>query len=110
MTFRPAIILTLVAGVTLAFAPPASAAKPKGPAPLLLRGCPYKGVPDFCVMMKGPQGKVYNITSAAPPAPIGTLVIILQGVPSGDVSPCGGTVLQNITWQPTRMLCPKPKQ
>jgi hypothetical protein len=107
MTFRQATILTLTAGVTLAFSAPALAAKP---APVLVRGCPYKGVPDFCVMMKGPRGKVYNVTSAVPPAPIGTLVIILQGASFGEVSPCGGTALQNITWQPTRMLCPKPKQ
>jgi hypothetical protein len=104
------MIFTLAAGVALAFAAPAFAAKPKGPAQVVIRGCPYKGVPEFCVMMKGPKGQVYNVTSAAPPAPIGATVIILQGVASGDASPCGGTVLQNISWQPTRMLCPKPKQ
>jgi hypothetical protein len=109
MTVRSATILMLIAGVSLAFSAPAMAAKPKGPAPVVLKGCPYKGVPDFCIMMKGPGGKVYNITSAAPPAPVGTLVVILKGIPSGDVSPCGGTVLQNIMWQPTRKACPKPK-
>jgi hypothetical protein len=108
MTFRDATILTLIAGVTVAFSAPALAAK-KGPASVLIRGCPYKGVPEFCVMMKGPGGKAYNVTSAVPPAPVGEIVIILSGAPSDNVSPCGGTVLQNITWQPTRMLCPKPK-
>jgi hypothetical protein len=109
MTFRQATILTSIAGVTLAFSAPALAAKAKGPVDVVLRGCPYKGVPEFCTMMKGPNGKVYNVTSAVPPAPVGTIVIILRGVAAGEVSPCGGTVLQGIAWQPTRMLCPKPK-
>jgi hypothetical protein len=110
MTFRCAMILTLTASVALAFSAPAFAAKPKGPAKVVIRGCPYKGVPEFCVMMKGPNGTAYNVTGAVPPAPIGSTVIILQGTASGNVGPCGGTVLQDITWQPTRMLCPKPKQ
>jgi hypothetical protein len=108
MTFRSATILTLIAGVTLAFSAPAFAATPKGPAAVVVRGCPYKGVPDFCVLMKAPNGTVYNVTGAVPPVPVGTIVIILKGTPGG-AHVCGGNVLQNITWRPTRMLCPKPK-
>src|SRR5437764_15415882 len=107
MKFRSGTILTLIAGATLAVSAPALAAKPKGPAPVVIRGCPYKGVPDFCVMMKAPKGQVYNVTSAAPPAPIGATVIILQGVATGEVGRCGCTVLENIRSQPTRILRPK---
>ncbi len=108
MTYRPATILTLIAGATLAFSAPALAATPKGPGPVFLMGCPYKGVPDFCVMMKSPNGTVYNITSAGPLVPIGTVAIVLKGTPGG-FSPCGGTVLQDIVWIPTPRSCGKPK-
>jgi hypothetical protein len=105
MTFRQATILTLIAGVTLAFSAPALAAKPKAPRPVLLVGCPFIGVPAVCTEMKGPHGAAFNVTSATPPAPVGKF-IILKGTPSDAHSFCRGTVLQNIVWRETKRRCP----
>jgi hypothetical protein len=107
MTFRPATILTLIAGATFAFSTPTLAAKPKAPRPVVLVGCPSTGVPAVCTEMSR-GGTVYNVSLAVPPAPIGTF-IILRGTPSQAHSFCRGTVLQNIAWRPLPKKCPKPK-
>jgi hypothetical protein len=108
MTFRPATILMFIAGATLACAAPALA-KVKGPRPVVLQGCPFAGVPSLCTEMKGPHGAVFNVTAAAPPAPVGKF-IILQGTPSDAHSFCQGTPLQNISWKETKRRCPPSKQ
>lgn len=108
MTFRPATILTLIAGATLAFSAPALAAKPKAPPPVVLVGCPVTGMPPVCTEMSGRGGMVFNVSLAVPPAPVGTF-IILRGTPSQAHSFCRGTVLQDIRWRPIPKPCPKPK-
>ncbi len=108
MIFRPATILTLIGGATLAFSAPALAATPKAPRPVVLLGCPSMGIPAVCTEISGPGGKIFNISSAVPPAPIGKF-IILRGTPSQAHSFCRGTVLQNIAWRPIPKACPKPK-
>jgi hypothetical protein len=103
MTLRREAILTLVA--VAAFSAPAFA-KPKGPAPVILAGCPYPGFQSFCTEMKGRDGTVYNVTGAVPPVPVKTF-ILLKGTPAGVINLCNGIVLKDIVWRPTRRACPK---
>ena len=106
MTLRREAILTLAA--VAAFSTPAFAkpAKPAGPKPVIIAGCPYPGFQSFCTEIKGRDGTVYNVTGAVPPAPVKTF-ILLKGTPAGAVSLCNGIVLKDIVWRPTRRACPK---
>jgi hypothetical protein len=103
MTTRPATILALIAGATLAF----SAAALAAPAArtITIVGCPTMGSPPVCTQMT--RGRlVYNVSLADPAAPIGKY-IVLRGVESQAHSFCPGTVLQNIRWRETKGACPK---
>jgi hypothetical protein len=71
-------------------------------------GCPYAGVTSNCLMIKGADDTVYNITAAAPRPRVGGRVIRLRGTVSGKPSVCGeGIVLERIRWTRTRQHCPK---
>jgi hypothetical protein len=103
MTLRHTTILALVA--VAAFSAPAFA-KPKGPAPVIIAGCPTPGFQSFCTEIKGRDGTVYNVTGAVPPVPLKTF-ILLKGTPAGAVNLCNGLVLRDIVWRATRRACPK---
>jgi hypothetical protein len=105
MTFRPATILTLIAGATLAFSAAALAAPPA--KTVVIAGCPTTGIPQVCTEMSG-GGKIYNVSGADPAAPIGKY-IRLRGVESQAHSFCRGIVLEKIRWRPTKRACPGPK-
>ena len=105
MTYRPATILTLIAGATLAFSASALAAPPA--KTVVLSGCPTMGIPAVCTEISR-GGTVYNVTGAVPPAPIGKY-IRLRGVESQAHSFCRGIVLQNIRWRLMPGACPAPK-
>jgi hypothetical protein len=105
MTFRPATILTLIAGATLIFSAAALAAPPA--KTVRLAGCPTMGNPAVCTEMSG-GGTVYNISLADPAAPIGKY-ILLRGVESQAHSFCRGIVLEKIRWRETKRACPMPK-
>jgi hypothetical protein len=105
MTTRPATILTLIAGATLAFSAPALAAPPA--KTVLLSGCPTMGIPAVCTEMSR-GGTVYNVTGAVPPAPIGKFIRLI-GKESQAHSFCRGIVLQNIRWRLIPGACPAPK-
>jgi len=85
------------------FAPSTAPSKPKK---VTVSGCASKGTPDFCTMIKGPKGANYNVTAAVPAVTVGQ-PLRLQGVTSDKYSPCGGVVLDNVRWVPTRGSCPK---
>ena len=57
-------------------------------------------------MIKGPKGANYNVTAAVPAVTVGQ-PLRLQGVTTDKYSPCGGVVLDNVKWVPTRGSCPK---
>jgi len=85
---------------------PSKAPKAAKPKVVKVSGCATKGVPDFCVVMKGPKGASYNVTAAVPAVPVGKR-IRLQGTATDKVSPCGGTVLDGVKWAATKGKCPK---
>jgi hypothetical protein len=94
-------LVALSGGAGAEMAAPAPKAKT-----VTVTGCATKGVPDFCVMMKGPKGTNYNVTGANPAVPIGKRVR-LKGETTDKLSPCGGVVLDNIKWMAVRGKCPK---
>src|SRR3977135_3057815 len=105
MTYRPATILTLIAGATLAFSAPALAAPPA--KTVMIAGCPTMGSPSVCTQMT--RGRlVYNVSLADPAVPT-RKYIRLRGVESQAHSFCPGTVLQNIRWRLIPGACPAPK-
>jgi hypothetical protein len=106
MTFRPATILTLIAGATLVFSAAASAAPPA--RTVRLAGCVAVGMPAVCAEMTARNGDVFNVSLADPPVPPNTFVL-LTGKESQAHSFCRGIVLQDIKWKPTKRACPQPK-
>jgi hypothetical protein len=113
MSIRIGLSLAVALGAAVGFANIASAematapkaAKPKA---VTVTGCATKGTPDFCVMIKGPKGANYNVTSASPPVPVGKKVR-LKGTVSPDIGPCGGTTLADVKWAELKGKCPAPK-
>src|SRR4051794_32870077 len=73
-------------------------------------GCPKKGVPQTCTVIRDiNSGGLYNISSAHPlPDPDQRLAVALRGkVSLNAVSHCSGTILNNISWSYTKMACPR---
>lgn len=93
-----------VASAEMATAP--KAAKPAKPKTVTVTGCATKGTPEFCTMIKGPKGANYNISGASPSAPIGKK-IRLKGTVTDKMSPCSGTVLDDVKWVELKGKCPK---
>jgi hypothetical protein len=113
MSIRIGLSLAVALGAAVGFANVASAemaTAPKAAKPktVTVTGCATKGTPEFCTMIKGPKGANYNISGANPSAPIDKK-IRLRGAVTDKMSPCGGTVLDDIKWMPIRGGCPKAK-
>jgi hypothetical protein len=102
------VALGAIGFANIASAEMATAPKPAKPKTVSVTGCATKGVPEFCTMIKGPKGANYNISGANPTPPIGKK-IRLKGTVADKMSPCGGTVLDDIKWMPVRGACPKAK-
>ena len=68
--------------------------------------CAYPGVTGNCLMIKGANGTVYNITSITPRPRNAERVIRVRGTPTDKASVCGeGIVLDRIRWTRTRQHC-----
>ena len=74
------------------------------PTKVTITGCAAKGVPDFCIMIKGPKGTNYNVAAANPRVPTDNKKVTLQGTTAGW-GPCGAIVLNNIKWVATKGKC-----
>ena len=73
-----------------------------------IAGCPYPGVTATCLMIKGANGPVYNISAISPRPRSSGRVIRVRGSVTDKMSACGeGIVLDRIRWTRTRQLCPK---
>lgn len=69
--------------------------------------CPYAGVTAPCLMIKGADGTVYNITGANPKPPLNGRMIRLRATVTDKLSACTrGMVLDRIHWTPVRRKCP----
>jgi hypothetical protein len=92
----------LLAGALI---PVAATAAPAAGARVSLTACPYEGITAPCLMIKGPDGTVYNITAAKPP--FNGRMIRLRGTVTDRLSACTqGIVLDRVRWTPVRQKCP----
>jgi hypothetical protein len=97
------ILLTIL----LAIVPISAAAAPKSGERISITGCPFPGVTAKCLMIRAPDGTLYNITAASPRPRLSGRMIHLRGVVTDKVSICGqGIVLDRIRWTRRRQRCP----
>jgi|APDOM4702015159_1054818.scaffolds.fasta_scaffold177808_2 hypothetical protein len=70
-------------------------------------GCMFAGTPATCLMIKSPDGTVYNINALNPRPRALDRVIRVRGTVTDKVSICNqGIVLDRIRWSRTRQRCP----
>ena len=83
-------------------------AAPKVGQRVTVTGCVYAGTPATCLMIKGVDGTVYNISSLNPRPRALDRVIRVRGTATDKVSICNqGVVLDRIRWSRTRQRCPR---
>ena len=85
---------------------PAQAATAAGQRVSFL-GCAFTGTPDMCLMMKSPDGTLYNISALNPRPRALDRIIRVRGTVTDKVSVCDqGIALERIRWSRTRQRCP----
>ncbi len=100
----PALTAGLVALAILA-APVASRAEE-----VKVSGCPEVGVEAGCIVLKGDDGKLYNVTAAKPKPEPGVAGMVTGTVSQGASLCMQGILLSPATWQPTPGAeCPATK-
>jgi hypothetical protein len=96
-----------IAAALIVFFADGAVAAPKADQRVTITGCPYAGVTASCLMIKGPDGTVYNITGVNPKPREMNLMIRLRGYVTDKLSMCNeGIVLDRIRWTRTRQKCP----
>src|SRR5262249_20599435 len=97
----------MAAGVALAgaLALPAWAAPSAGQR-VAATGCAFAGVTATCLMIKGSDGTIYDITGISPRPPRLDRALRVRGTVSDKASICNqGIVLDRIRWSRTRQQC-----
>jgi hypothetical protein len=85
---------------------PAQAATAAGQR-VTFSGCVVTGTPDVCLMIKSPDGTLYNISALNPRPRALDRIIRVRGTVTDKVSVCNqGIVLDRIRWSRTRQRCP----
>ena len=103
-----AIIPGAIAMAALLALSPVPQAAPKRGDRITVTGCAYRGVTAGCLMIRGRDGTIYNISGASPRPRESGRMIRLHGAVTEKLSMCGeGTVLERIRWSRTRQRCPK---
>lgn len=76
---------------------------------VIVSACPKRGIEPKCIMLTDKNGKTYDVSALKGDPFKRSLVIALKGETTTDVGPCLSisTVLKKISWQYTRMQCPK---
>jgi hypothetical protein len=99
----------IAAGATLAAVlslPLPVAAAPSVGQRVSVSGCAFAGVTASCLMIKGADGTVYNITGVSPRPRMLDRMIRVRGTVSDKMSICNqGIVLDRIRWSRTRQQC-----
>jgi hypothetical protein len=86
--------------------PAMASAAPSAGQRISVTACVYSGVTGNCLMIRGPDGTVYNISGISPRPRLTGRMIRLRGVVTDKVSICGqGLVVERIRWTRTRMPC-----
>jgi hypothetical protein len=98
------VAMMTCAGVLAAWS---AVAAPKRGDRVVVTACPFAGVTAKCLMIRGADGTIYNITAASPRPRFGQRMIRLRGTVTDKFSMCGqGIVLDRIRWTRTRLRCP----
>jgi hypothetical protein len=101
-----ALLIVLVVLMLGLLALPAQAATAAGQR-VTFSGCAFTGTPDMCLMIKSPDGTLYNISALNPRPRALDRVIRVRGTVTDKVSVCNqGIVLDRIRWSRTRQRCP----
>lgn len=103
MRFRSERAALLAVGLLI---PGTTLAAPKVGERISLTACPHAGVTSPCLTISGPDGTLYNITSATPKPPLNGRMIRLRASVTDKLSACQqGIVLDRIRWSPVRQKC-----
>jgi hypothetical protein len=95
--------VALLAGVLISAA---AQAAPQVGFRVALTACPHAGVTAPCLTINGPDGSLYNITTANPKPPLNGRMIRLRATVSDKLSVCmQGIALDRIRWTPVRQKC-----
>jgi hypothetical protein len=98
-------IKLMAAGAALVLALPAQAAPSTGQR-VTVTGCAFAGVTSTCLMIKGSDGTVYNMTAVNPRPRALDRMIRVRGTVTDKASMCNqGIVLDRIRWSRTRQQC-----
>jgi hypothetical protein len=82
-------------------------AQPKRGERVSVTACPFPGTTAGCLMIRAPDGTIYNITAVSPKPRMSGRMIRLRGTVTDKISICGqGIVLERIRWTRTRQRCP----
>jgi hypothetical protein len=106
-----AMALGLVALGSAAGGPAALGVLPVQAAPnigqrVTFSGCVFTGTPDTCLMIKSPEGTLYNVNAITPRPRALDRVIRVRGTITDKASACSqGIVLDRIRWSRTRQRC-----
>jgi hypothetical protein len=97
------VLVALMLGLA---ALPAQAATAAGQR-VTFSGCAFAGTPDICLMIKSPDGTLYNISALNPRPRALDRIIRIRGTVTDKASVCNqGIVLDRIRWSRTRQRCP----
>jgi hypothetical protein len=95
----------LIATVLLLSSP--ALAAPAAGQRVTAMSCVYAGTTANCLMIKGGDGTVYDVTALSPRPRLLDRVLRVRGTVSDKVSICNqGIVLERIRWSRTRQKCP----
>lgn len=93
----------VLAAATASFA---AAGKAEDGQEVTVRGCAAEGVESRCLILKGEDGTVYDISSARPRPQTFGRAISLTGVKSDKLGICQqGVILDRIKWSYTTRTC-----
>jgi hypothetical protein len=96
-------------GVMLLLGMLASAARAEDAGKIDVVGCPAAGIEMNCLVLRGTDGVIYDISAARPRPQAGNRAIRLSGTKAEKVSLCQqGIILDHITWSYAEQTCPSP--
>lgn len=103
---RPAILISACAAFLLTTGTGSGQNSGARTTPVTVEGCPVPGVEGGCLVIKGKDGKFWEIGSANPRPDVGAHAISLTGQVSASPSHCmQGTRLDHIQWHYTDRQC-----
>jgi hypothetical protein len=74
---------------------------------IVVSGCPVPGTESGCLVLRAPDGRVFDLAGARQRPPLNGRGIRITGTRTSRFSYCQqGEPLAEVTWEPTGTLCP----